>query len=478
MKLMKIFSSEKPIWKPNRWQIIAGFLIIAAGGVAWFFVSGSSPISGFSNATPTPSFQTSTVRRGDLTISASGQGTLTSGKYVDLSFLTSGMVAALNVKAGDVVTAGQELAKLDNVKSLEAEVASNNLLLLQAQKTLDDLQTNKDVSLAQSYQDYLTAEQKYNEALRMTQRDLYARCSKEVNAKNLLALDKAKSNLDLIERRYYGSEGWINAKSVYDQALANYNYCISYTPEEKVNYQASLDVAKVTLDQADAKYKVLEAASGIDPNELALAEAQVKKAAAQLDLSEKNLAGSTIVAPISGTVTYLAANQGAMVEGAVKFITISDLTQPTLDISIDETDLEKLVIGGIAEVNFDAIPEQIFTGKIIQIDPQLTKSGQVQVATAIVQLDSKAGEVLKTMPLGLQASVTIIDKQVKNALLVPVSAIRDIGDGQMAVFVVNSSGNLKLQLVKVGLMDTARAEIITGLNEGDTVSTGLSTSKN
>lgn len=474
MKLLKIFSPEKPFWKSGRWKIVAVFIVFAAGGIAWLLLSGSNPIAGFSNATPTPSYQTSTVKKGDLTISAAGQGTLISGKYVDLSFIADGIVDTLNVKTGDVVSAGQELAKLDNVKSLEAEVASNNLLLLEAQKTLDELQSNKDVSLAQAYQDFITAQQEYSDALRMTQRDEYARCSKEVNKKNLETLTRAKSKLDLIERRYYGSEGWIEAKNAYDQALANYNYCISYTADEKINYDAALEVAKVTMQKAEANYKALEAASGIDPNELALAQAKVNKANSQLEVAQENLASANLTAPIAGTITYLASNEGAMVESTTKFITISDLTQPLVEISIDETDIDKLRLDATCEIVFDALPDTTFFGKVVQIDPELTESGQIQVATALAKLDDEAGKILEKLPLGLKASVVVIDKQVKDVLLVPVNAIRKISEGQYAVFLVNSSGQLRMQVVEVGLMDTSRAEIISGLKEGDIVSTGLS----
>jgi HlyD family secretion protein len=477
MSFQTINPPGKPVWKSVRWLIAAGGVIILSGGLAIYLTGSSSPIASLNSATPTPSYQTAVAKRGDLTISASGQGTLIAGKYVDLSFLSDGVVESLMVKAGDVVQAGQQLAQLDNINSLEAQVASDQLALLQAKKSLDDLQNNKDVSLAQAYQDMITAEQKYNDALRMTQRDLYPRCSKEVNTKNFQTLTNAKNKLALINRRYYGSEAWIEAKNVYDQALANYNYCISYTPDEKANYQSSLDVAMVTWQQAQSNYKALETASGIDPDQLALAKAQVNQASANLEVAQAELKNSNLTAPIAGTVTYLAANEGAMMKASTKYITISDLSQSMVDISVDETDLSKLKIDGLCQVVFDALPDVTFTGKIVQIDPELTQSGQIQVATARVKLDDQASDTLKSLPLGVKASVIVIEKQVKNALLVPISAVRQISAGQYGVFVVNSSGQLRLQVVKVGMMDTSRAEIISGLKEGDVVSTGLSSSQ-
>ncbi|MHC1783216.1 MAG: efflux RND transporter periplasmic adaptor subunit [Anaerolineaceae bacterium] len=476
MKFSNLVSPGKPLRKSVRLIIAAVLLVVLTGILVWLFVSSASPVSTLIKGTPTPAYQTSVVKRGDLTISASGQGTLTSGKYVDLSFLTDGVVDILTVESGEKVSAGQELANLDNVTALEAQVASNQLAFLEAQQTLDELQENKDVSLSQAYSDYIAAEQTYADALRMTQRDDYARCNKETNKKYNLALQRATEKLNEIEKRYYGSESWIEAKNNYDQAKANFDYCISYTEDEKTNYDAAMDVAKVTVEKAKTAYEILKASAGIDPDDLAMAEAKVQKASALLALSQANLEAANLVAPIDGTVTYVASNQGAMVEGGTKFMTISDLSQPLIEVNIDETDIDKLKLNATCEIVFDALPDSTFIGKITRIDPELTSSGQIQVATAYVELDEEAAKILGEYPLGLQASVSVIDQQVIDALLVPVTAIREIGAGQYGVFVLNSSGNLRLQLVEVGLMDTARAEIISGLQEGDIVSTGLSSS--
>jgi multidrug efflux pump subunit AcrA (membrane-fusion protein) len=73
----------------------------------------------------------------------------------------------------------------------------------------------------------------------------------------------------------------------------------------------------------------------------------------------------------------------------------------------------------------------------------------------------------------MNASVEIIGGKAENALLVPIDAVRDIGDGQYSVFIVGSNGKLQLKVVEVGLSDATFAEIKTGLQEGDTVTTGV-----
>jgi multidrug efflux pump subunit AcrA (membrane-fusion protein) len=77
----------------------------------------------------------------------------------------------------------------------------------------------------------------------------------------------------------------------------------------------------------------------------------------------------------------------------------------------------------------------------------------------------------------LTASVTLYKGKAEDTLLIPIAALRDIGDGSYGVFTVETDGSLNLNPVTVGLKDTSSAEILTGLNLGDIVSTGLTETK-
>lgn len=448
-------------------------LIIVSGVAYWLINSGMIFSSKKVIQVAIPSYQTSVVRKGDLTISASGSGTLIAGNSVDLSFSTSGIVEELYVKSGDKVTKGTELARMNNAKSLEAQVAASKLNLLQAQKTLKELQDSKDLNLANAYQEVLNAQKTFNEAEEQILRQDYARCSDEVNKRNLASLEKAEDRLNEINLRYHGSDDWIEAKNVYDQAKANYDYCIAYSEDEKTDFQAELAIAEVTLKKAQSTYDTLKASAGIDPQELELAEAKLEEAQIKYDKSVEDLAGSTLVATIDGTVTYLRANVGAYVDTST-YITISDLTTSDVDVSIDESDLQKLYVGAKATAIFDALPDEIFFGEVVQVNPELSQSGQYRVATAVISLEDIAGSKLENLPLGVVASIKIISGEAKDALLVPAGAVRSIGDDQYGVFVIGPEGNMTFRLVEVGLMNSSSAEIKSGLELNETVSTGLS----
>ena len=135
-------------------------------------------------------------------------------------------------------------------------------------------------------------------------------------------------------------------------------------------------------------------------------------------------------------------------------------------------ELAKLVEGSAATVSFDALTDQSFSGKVVQVNPQISSSGQYKVAKGLVELDASAAKMLSNLPLGLGATVTIVNHEAKNALLVPVIALKDLGDGTYAVMVKGSDGQFKLQIVTIGIQDNDYAEITSGLKEGDQVSTG------
>jgi len=451
---------------------VAVFVLLAGGSAAWYFLGGP----GISNITSadaaTPDYHTAAVKQGDLRISASGAATLVANKTVDLSFSTNGTVTELDVKVGDHVTTGEVLAKQGNSETLEANLASAQLAVLQAKKTLTDLQQNSDVSLAQAYEDYATAQQTYASAVTTSQRVTLWRCTREVNTQDTVKLANAYKKLQEETEWEPGSADWITAKNDYDTALANYTYCMGYTADEKTDASAALDVAQRAMEQAGTKYNTLKANSGIGPNELAIAEATLKQAKTVLSQAQKKLDGITLTSPMDGTIVYLAAEQGAVVDTS-KFLTIADLSNPTIQVTVDESDLDQLVVGNQAEAVFDALPGQTFSGKVTRVDPTLSTEDSYSVATGQVQLDASAVKTFEDLPLGINATVQIISKDVKDALYVPNEAVRDLGNNQYAVFVVSSDGSLKLTPVEIGIADITHTQITSGLKVGDVVSTGL-----
>jgi macrolide-specific efflux system membrane fusion protein len=93
------------------------------------------------------------------------------------------------------------------------------------------------------------------------------------------------------------------------------------------------------------------------------------------------------------------------------------------------------------------------------------------VVQASASLD--AGNDAVRLIAGMNGTVEITAGEARGVLLVPIEALRELAPGSYAVFVVQGDGSLKLTPVTVGLRDVANAEILSGLNQGDVVSTGV-----
>lgn len=442
-------------------------VLVIGGGAAWYLGQKDAQANAAAQAGSTT--RSVTVERGDIRLTASGSGTLVTNQAVNMSFSTSGKVAELNVKLGDMVKTGDVLARLEKAEDLEANLASAQANLLEAQQALTKLQKGAGASLAKAYQAMIKAQGNYDDALSESQRVEDARCNVEVRNKYQAVLKQATEKLHALLELDPSSQATIIAGYDYDTALANYTYCAAYTPMEKTSAQSTLAVAKAALQEAQNTYETLKEAAGVDPDALSMQETRVTTAQTQVDTAQEALDGITLKAPMDGKITTLAASAGAIVDTST-FLTISDVSHPTVTISLDETDMDKLVVGNPAVVTFTALPGKSFTGKVSLANPQMNSFGPFRAATGQITLDSQAASTFETLPLGLSATITITGKEAQNALLVPVAALKQLNGGEIVVKRVGSDGQLTQQTVTVGIQDDTNAEITSGLNEGDIVS--------
>jgi RND family efflux transporter MFP subunit len=195
----------------------------------------------------------------------------------------------------------------------------------------------------------------------------------------------------------------------------------------------------------------------------------VVEAQTALQTAEKNLNATQLISPISGTVTDLTANVGDTVSTS-SIVTVADLNQPyTIDAYFDPEDWSKVQVGYEAEIVFDVLPDDTFTGKVTLVYPELDTSSNSSLVHAIVKLNDK---IDTNLPSGTSASVDVIGGKAKNAVLVPVEALHQIDDGRYTVFVMEN-GSPRLRVVDVGLQDITHAEIKSGIKAGETVTTGI-----
>lgn len=418
---------------------------------------------------------TSRVRRGNLTVSATGSGTLVASRKTNLAFPIDGIVAVLNVKVGDTVKEGDVLAELQDTSTLQASYTSAELELKAAQQELDDLTNSPAANLASAQLAVAEAQKALTEAQAALKHPGVARCDKETTDAYYTAYMKAKDALDALGNGGGSQEYYlaviVPAKNNAAKAYAAYQYCAGFTEYEINSSRANLALAEANLAEAESKLKTLQANDGLDPTALSEAQNKVANAKIAYDKAKKNLDNATLTAPFDGTILAVAGEVGDEVEAGT-FITIADLRHPEVEFSVDETDMDKVSIGAEAEIVFDAIPGTIFKGKVTQVNPNLESVNNVQVLRGVIQLELNNANDTILFIEGLNATVEIIKGKAENVLLVPVEAVRDLGGGQYGVFVVTDGGELRLRVVEVGLMNATYAEIKSGLEVNDIVTTG------
>jgi HlyD family secretion protein len=424
-----------------------------------------------------PEMQTATVRQGDLEVRASGSGVLIARNSVALGFGTNGPVAELLVTAGDRVESGDVLAIQAEQEELEAAVASAELTMLEAEDALDSLYENADLVAAQAQLDLAQAREDLENA------EYDWSIAQPGNRASQSTLDAAAADLSLAESAFERAKDQLsqdpdndllklnvaNAEKRYNTALWNWNW---YTGEPTNIQQDLLDahlaMAQARVAESERDYE--QVSEGPDPEQIARAELQLENAIASWEDAVSNLENAIILAPFTGTILEVNASVGDIVNNS--FITIADLSQPHLEIYLDETDLNKIFLDAQVEVVFDALPDSVFYGHVIQIDPSLYSTQGVSTIKGLVQLDGESTSMASDLPLGVNASVDVIAGKAEGAMLVPVEALRQIGPDEYTVFVVQGE-ELELRMVEVSLVDITFAAVSDGLQPGEIVSTGI-----
>ena len=438
------------------------------------------------------SLQTTTARRGDIILYAAGSGTLIPSVEVDVSFdISEGVqevLAELLVEVGDKVDAGDVLARLDDrdrqenlvdaqrelreltsasaIAGVEKELAETKVNLETTTNNLIGL-ISLPVYQAEGYlADYtraLAEAQTTAEEYPSDENDQLLKTAEQT-------LKWAESNL-AVQWDYYEAEYLPeNFEDYYWDSNDNKVYFIDAPTEAEIaskraeisGYEASIVELEVLLTALKNNEDLPEEATGSQAGALRNSRQAVEDALEDLE-------ATILIAPISGTITSINAEVSELVGNEVIMV-ISDLIPPTLDAYFDEMDWGNVREGYTVEVLFDALPDDVYVGEVVHVDPGLVTQSNTTVVYALVELDtSETG--WDDLPVGSAAGVDVIGGKAENAILVPVEALREISEGEYAVFIMED-GEPRMKMVEVGLQDLIYAEIISGLNAGDVVTTG------
>lgn len=443
------------------------------------------------------------VKRGTLVQDVSATGKVEFPTKIDLHFKNSGKLVSINTGIGKKVLAGQILAKQDTAE-LDAQVSEMKAGIELQQAKLDQLlggASDEEVSLSQ-----ITLDQTKN-----TQEILVKNAYENMLNSTIEAVPEdgdSDYTAPIISGTYnLGKEGTIKISSYYStggtsfnvtgltngtglsnmitsQPIGNSGLYIKFPNNTNINvtdwiinipnkkasnylanynaYQSALSQAKSLIDQRTAELALKKApARSLD---IAVYQAQVNQAKALLQKIQSQRSELLILAPSSGSVTKINGDVGEIINPDKAVITFVAENVLQIKLNIIEDKIINVKVGQEAEITFDAIENQKFSGKIVSIDPAETEiQGAIYYETTIIF--DKVDEHIKS---GMTANVLIKTDVKENALFIPVSAIR-IKDNKKYVQILENKKTVSKE-VTTGIKNSmGMIEIISGLEEGEQV---------
>ena len=178
--------------------------------------------------------------------------------------------------------------------------------------------------------------------------------------------------------------------------------------------------------------------------------------------------GVVIEAPYDGKITMINIDEGDSVDTSTNVFNIVDDSSFKIYTSIDESDITKVRVDQEVEINVSALDKGL-TGVVEQIDAQATESGQS--TTFGVKIDVSSSDEneqdFENVYSGMSSELSIVIKESNDILIAPINAVSS-RKGVSTVTVKNGEETTMVE-VEVGIQDSSYVEIVSGLNEGDTI---------
>ena len=225
---------------------------------------------------------------------------------------------------------------------------------------------------------------------------------------------------------------------------------VALAQARSVNEQAQKQLIDL---QRLGKEQTLKSASG----QLSAAKGKYLNAKAQLSYSE-------IRSPIDGVVTDRPLYEGELATANQPILTVMNTSKLIAKAHIVQSEAVLLKVGDPAELGFPGLEEPI-KGRVMLISPALDP-GSTTIEVWVEAI--KPGPELKP---GMNVSIVATAKSLKDALVVPASAVFKTSEGADYVLTAGSDGKAHLANVKVGIRNKQLAEIQSGLKENDSVIT-------
>ncbi|HQE92279.1 MAG TPA: efflux RND transporter periplasmic adaptor subunit [Anaerolineae bacterium] len=446
------------------WIII---LALIGGGVAAYFWWRHQQATAVQSQSI---LRTEQIVRGDLPIAVVASGNVTVNKKLDVRFNTAGSVSRIYVKVNQRVKAGEALAQLSTT-DLEHAVQ-------QAEIALEQATLNRDILIKPATADDLElAKLNVQSAAQALEAARLGKQTAQVDADAMIVqAQRTRENTFKDWRSREGTEGEENARTLYENAEEQERIA-------RINAEVTIKQAQAQWLTAYTRYRqavesLHQLEQGPTAEQMRQAELQIEQAQLNLEQAQERLADARLTAPFAGLITAVNIQENLQVLPGVAAFTLIDDAQFYVEVTVDEIDIGKVRVGQAADITLDAYPQDTLTGAVERITPAALDVGGVMAYQLRVHLTSPSvtpaagGEKGRMIRDGMTASIVIHTDLIKDILLAPNWAVRtdqSSGEAVLYCYVLGGGGVLERRDITRGRYNDTYTEVLSGLNEGDTV---------
>ena len=377
-------------------------------------------------------------------------------KVVDRQYVraeVAGVVSSLKVTKGDEVTSGQEVAVIrDSSRMLltlefPAADAANFSVGQSAAVTLDGTFEQLDGTVTSvSGTDALSAGNLLTRTVTITVK----------NAGGLTTAQAATAS--------------INGVSSIGSAT------FAYQAERTLTAQAAGTVTSINVQEGSdvAKDDIILGLSGDDLTEsIQSASESLRSAEISMQNLQDTMNNYTVTAPISGTIIEKDAKVGDAVKTGDTLCIVYDLSYLEMSINVDELQISSISVGQQVQITADAVPDKTYVGTVTRVSMKGTSNGGTTTYPVSIRIDDTDG-----LRPGMNANAEIVVAEAKNALVVPNAAVvrgsyvlvtKDSPSAANADTAMEAPEGFVYVPVKTGVSDDDYTQIVSGIQEGDTI---------
>lgn len=230
-------------------------------------------------------------------------------------------------------------------------------------------------------------------------------------------------------------------------------------------------VAQQEID--DSQAKDLEFEAQVSSSSAALSSAQQQLQVAEANQKQYSALSdySRIMAPFSGVVTARYADTGALIAAgtsssaqSIPVVRLAQISKLRLVLPIPESVAAQIHLGDPVKVRVQALNQDI-VGKVSRFADSLDR--QTRTMETEIDFDNRGGHLIP----GMYAETQLSLREKKDALTVPLESVTRNGD-DATVLAVNPENIIEERHVKLGLEDSVRVEVLSGLTDKDRVVIG------